>query len=135
MESIKKTGPLVLLLNDDDDELLDLYSFLDREGYLVATRIQPLDACKYACERKPEIIVVGGRLAAPQCRAIGQQIQAVSPESRLLVVRSEDDSFALSDLAADPHVTVFREFSRNDYFWEKMGEILRRISRPISLSA
>ena len=135
MDASRTSRPLVLILSNDDDELVELYSFLDRQGYLVATRIHPLDAFKYASEHKPEIVVVGGPLTAAQCKDVIEGIQAVSPRSHVLAVRTEDDAFAFCGLAADSRVTFFREFSRSQDSWAKITEILRRITRTLPLSA
>lgn len=135
MDDSRRAAPLILILDADDDERVDLYSFLDRQGYLVATRTHPLDAFKYACEHKPAIVVLGGPSPASQCRAVVQQIQTISPGTRILVLRTQDDSFALCDLAADPRVSVLRQFNRDEPFRDRLGEILRKFSRSFPLSA
>ena len=129
-----KNTPLVLILDNDDDELVDFYSFLDREGYLVATRTHPLEALKYACEHKPDIVVIGGPFTAPVCKSTVDQMRAISPRSYLLVVRCEDDAFAPCGLAADPHVTILRDLSPT-WSVREIAEALRKISSVLPLSA
>jgi hypothetical protein len=126
---MKTSTPLVLVLDNDGEELVDLYSFLDREGCLVATRSLLFEALKYASEHKPDIVIISGPISAPQCRSAVLKIQMVSPRSHLIVLR-KDDSSALGDCASE-HVTVFGRPARGRDGRAEIAGMVHQISRKM----
>ncbi|HXG60384.1 MAG TPA: response regulator [Planctomycetota bacterium] len=80
--------PLVLVMDKDSTELTDLYALLDREGYLVATRLSGIEALKYVSQHKPELVVISGRSISEEELSILERTKSISPRTHVVLLCS-----------------------------------------------
>lgn len=78
--------PLILVLDKDSDELTDLYSMLDSEGYLVATCLTEIDALKYVSQWKPGLVIISTRGPSAEEMSLLQDIKRESPATHVVVL-------------------------------------------------
>ena len=124
-------APLVLVLDEDRDELTDLYLFLDREGYLVATRANALDALKYLSERKPGIIVLGEAARPLSLRALVSKIWEISPATQVLVLEGREGHRDPEETVSDPRVLILRRPAPRESFAERFTLAVRRLAHRL----
>lgn len=82
----RNSKPLVLVMDKDSAELTDLYALLDREGYLVATRVSGLEALKYVSQHKPELVLIGGSTLSDEELNLLERTRSISPKTRLVLL-------------------------------------------------
>ena len=83
---MKDRKPLVLVVDPDSEELGDLYELLDRQGYLVATRRDAVEALKYVSRTRPDLVlfrVPGGRDGG----RLDEAMEQICPMTRVMLLR------------------------------------------------
>jgi DNA-binding NtrC family response regulator len=65
-----------------------LYTMLESQGYLVATCFRGLDAVRFAARCRPEIVISDACLCDITGRELSGQVARVSPETRVVLLRS-----------------------------------------------
>jgi len=83
--------PLILILDQDSYELTDLYAILDREGYLVATRLSAIEALKYISQHKPEIVILSERTLGGEQMQLLSRVRAMSPQTHVVLLSTDGD--------------------------------------------
>lgn len=83
---------LVLVVDQNSDDLGELYGILDREGYLVATRRDALEALKYISQTKPDLVLVRVPPAGRDGASVDEAIRQICPLTRVMILRREGSS-------------------------------------------
>lgn len=116
--------PLVLVMDKDSAELTDLYALLDREGYLVATRVSGLEALKYVSQHKPELVLIGGGTLSDEELNLLERTRSISPKTRVVLLCAHGSRPPLADgVERGEDDLILKPF--------KKEEILRAVRRAV----
>lgn len=77
--------PLILIVDDELDPRLFLYSLLDSEGYDVATCDGPYDALWYVSHHKPNIVIADVRMPSIDGLELLSKIREMAPQTRVIL--------------------------------------------------
>lgn len=85
------TKALVLVVDDEMDARIFLYSLLDSEGYHVATCASAFEALRTVIRRRPEVVIADVRMPEIEGVELLVKIRKVSPETRVILYSAYGD--------------------------------------------
>jgi DNA-binding response OmpR family regulator len=83
----KRTTPLVLVVDPDSEELGELYALLDRQGYLVATRREGVEALKYVARSQPDLVIFRFSTDGRDGARLDEAMYQICPMTRVMLLR------------------------------------------------
>ena len=122
-----KTKPLVLVVDDEMDTRVFLYSLLDSAGYRVATCTQGLEALDYVAQNRPDLVVSDVRMPEIEGLEVLAKVKYMSPETRVLLITAFPEAGLRREaLEAGGEDVLYKPFT-NEAFLASVARALERV--------
>jgi DNA-binding NtrC family response regulator len=129
--------PLILVLDQDTDELTDLYALLDGEGYLVATRLSGIEGLKYVSQHKPELVIISERTVMDEQLELVTRIKAMSPLTHVVLLSTHGDWPQFIDTLDRGGDDLLRKPLKPEEILRSVSRVMERVRRehePLALN-
>lgn len=116
--------PLILVVDDELDARLFLYSLLESDGYLVATSSNADEALKYVARNHPDLVLTDVRMPDVEGLELLSEIKRLSPQTRVVLLSAYADWPMYSEAVEKGGDDLLLKPSKNE-------EILRTVHRVL----
>lgn len=116
--------PLILVVDDELDARLFLYSLLESDGFLVATSSNADEALKYVARNHPDLVLSDVRMPDLEGLELLTEIKRLSPRTRVVLLSAYADWPMYSEAVEKGGDDLLLKPSKNE-------EILRTVHRVL----
>ncbi|MBI3098748.1 MAG: response regulator [Planctomycetes bacterium] len=116
--------PLILVVDDELDARLFLFSLLESDGFLVATSSSADEALKYVARNHPDLVLSDVRMPDVEGLELLSEIKRLSPRTRVVLLSAYADWPMYSEAVEKGGDDLLLKPSKNE-------EILRTVHRVL----